>query len=632
MDLLTEAFIFLAAGVIAVPIASYLGLGSVLGYLIAGALIGPFVLKLFNDTDHVMHFAEFGVVMMLFLIGLELQPRVLWRMRNPILGLGGLQVILTTAAITGIAILFGVYWQTALAISLILSLSSTAIALQILSEKRLLKTPPGKASFAVLLFQDIAVLPIIAFLPLLALNTDFGVAASNAEHSSKSIIAHLAAWQQTLVILGVIASLIMFGRYLVRPIFRFISESGLREIFTAAALLLVIGIALLMNLVGLSPALGAFIAGVVLADSEYRHELETDIDPFKALLLGLFFISVGAGIDFSLIAAKPMIILGLVFGLVFVKFVILLLLAHLFKIHKSNKYWFAFTLAQGGEFGFVLLSLGLASDVIVKEMFSTLTVVIALSMVLTPILILFNEKWVQPKFKEIEDEVPDEIPDEVMEEQENEVIITGFGRFGQIIGRLLIANDFSVTVLDHNARHIARVREFGFKLFYGDGSRVDLLHTAGADKAKILVIAIQDRDKTMEIVTLAQKHFPHLKIMARAFDVMHFHELHALGVDYIEREMFHGSLNLGKNALKELGMSDYLAEHKAKLFANHDEETMRRLGEHRNDRKRYISESRCAQDEMIKILRSENGETVEALIKEETLEDEEITILKPEES
>ena len=595
MDLLTEAFIFLAAGVIAVPIASYLGLGSVLGYLIAGALIGPFVLKLISDAENILHFAEFGVVMMLFLIGLELQPRVLWRMRNPILGLGGLQVTLTTAAITGVAMLFGIYWQTALAIGLILSLSSTAIALQILGEKKLLKTEPGKASFAVLLFQDIAVIPIIAFLPLLALNTDFGVAAVQAESHSKSVIGHLTTWQQTLVIFSVIAALIMFGRYLIRPIFRFIAESGLREIFTAAALLLVIGIALLMNLVGLSPALGAFIAGVVLADSEYRHELEANIDPFKALLLGLFFISVGAGINFSLIASKPLLIIGLVLGLVLIKFVILLLLAHNFKLYKANKYWFSFTLAQGGEFGFVLLSLSLGAQVIEKEMVAILTVVIALSMVLTPILILFNEKWVQPKFQQIEAEVASE---ETMEKQDNPVIIAGFGRFGQIVGRLLIANDCAVTVLDYNARHIARVREFGFKLFYGDGSRVDLLHTAGADQAKIIVIAIQDREKTLEIVRLVQRHFPHLKIMARAFDVMHYHELHALGVDYIEREMFQGSLNLGKQALKELGMPAYLAEHKAKIFANHDEETMRRLGEHRNDQKRYISESRSAQDEI----------------------------------
>ncbi|MCL4114993.1 UNVERIFIED_CONTAM: hypothetical protein GTU68_036107 [Idotea baltica] len=597
MDLLTEAFVFLAAGVIAVPIASYLGLGSVLGYLIAGALIGPFALKLINDAENILHFAEFGVVMMLFLIGLELQPRVLWRMRNPILGLGGLQVTLTTAAITGIAIFFGIYWQTALAIGLILSLSSTAIALQILGEKKLLKTEPGKASFAVLLFQDIAVIPIIAFLPLLALNTDFGVVAAQAESHSTSIIGHLTTWQQTL-----------------GPIFRFIAESGLREIFTAAALLLVIGIALLMNLVGLSPALGAFIAGVVLADSEYRHELEANIDPFKALLLGLFFISVGASIDFSLIASKPLIILGLVFALVLIKFLILLLLAHSFKLYKANKYWFAFTLAQGGEFGFVLLSLSLGADVIEKEM-------------LTPILILFNEKWVQPKFRQFEEE----IPEEKMEEQENPVIIAGFGRFGQIVGRLLIANDCAVTVLDHNARHIARVREFGFKLFYGDGSRVDLLHTAGAEHAKIIVIAIQEREKTLEIVKLVQRNFPHLKIMARAFDVMHFHELDALGVDYIEREVFQGSLNLGKQALKEMGMPAYLAEHKAKIFASHDEETMRRLGQHRNDRKRYISETRSAQDEMIKILRSENGESVEELIEEENLVDETVTILKPEE-
>ena len=631
MDLLTEAFIFLAAGVIAVPIASYFGLGSVLGYLIAGALIGPFVLKLINDAENILHFAEFGVVMMLFLIGLELQPRVLWRMRNPILGLGGLQVTLTTAAITGIAMLFGIYWQTALAVGLILSLSSTAIALQILGEKKLLKTEPGKASFAVLLFQDIAVIPIIAFLPLLALNTDFGVVAVQAEGQShsRSLIGHLATWQQTLVIFSVLASLIMFGRYLIRPIFRFIAESGLREIFTAAALLLVIGISLLMNLVGLSPALGAFIAGVVLADSEYRHELEANIDPFKALLLGLFFISVGAGIDFSLIATKPLLIIGLVFGLVLVKFMILLLLAHRFKLYEANKYWFSFTLAQGGEFGFVLLSLSLGAEVIEKEMVDILTAVIALSMVTTPILVLFNEKWVQPKFEKIEGNTTEEAMSETMAQQDNPVIIAGFGRFGQIVGRLLVANDCAVTVLDHNARHIARVREFGFKLFYGDGSRVDLLHTAGAAEAKILVIAIQDREKTLEIVHLVQRHFPHLKIMARAFDVMHYHELHALGVHYIEREMFQGSLNLGKHALKVLGMSEYLAERKAKAFAKHDEETMRRLGEHRNDQKRYITETRSAQDEMIKILRSEHGESIEELIEEEKLEDETTTILKP---
>ena len=603
MGLLTEAFIFLAAGVIAVPIASRLGLGSVLGYLIAGGLIGPFALKLIKDTQSVMHFAEFGVVMMLFLVGLELQPQVLWRMRKPILGLGGLQVTLTTLVITGCAMALGLAWQTAVAIGLILSLSSTAIALQVLGEKKLMKTEAGKSSFAVLLFQDIAVIPIIAILPLLAF--EIIQFTDGEKNTSQNIIAHLATWQQTLIVLGVIATIILAGRYLTRPVFRFIAESGLREIFTAAALLLVIGIALLMNLVGLSPALGAFIAGVVLANNEYRHELEANIDPFKALLLGLFFISVGAGIDFSLIASQPFVIGGLVVALVLVKLAILWFLARSFGLLGGDKYWFTFALAQGGEFGFVLLSLASGTLVIGEETVGILTAVIALSMVLTPILMLLNEKLIQPLFDEDDNTGVDS---EVMEEQLNPVIIAGFGRFGQIIGRLLIANQYSVTVLDHSARHIARVREFGFKLFYGDASRADLLETAGAKEAKLLIIAIDDREKTNEIVELAQRHFPNLKILARAFDVMHFHELHALGVDYIERELFQGSLNLGKRALQELGMSVYSAQRQAELFAKHDEKTMLRLGKHRQDRKRYISEARSAQDEVMKILQAEKRE------------------------
>ena len=603
MDLLTVSFIFLAAGVIAVPIASRLGLGSVLGYLIAGALIGPFALKLIDNTQQIMHFAEFGVVMMLFLVGLELQPQVLWRMRKPILGLGGLQVILSTVAITAAAKLLGLDWQTALAIGLILSLSSTAIALQILGEKKLMKTESGKSSFAVLLFQDIAVIPIIAILPLLAI--DIIQIFDAEEHSNQNIIAHLATWQQALIVLGAIAAIILAGRYLTRPLFRFIAESGLREIFTAAALLLVIGIALLMNLVGLSPALGAFIAGVVLANSEYRHEIEANIDPFKALLLGLFFISVGAGIDFSLIASQPFVIGGLVLGLVLIKFAILWFLARSFGLLGGDKYWFAFVLAQGGEFGFVLLSLSSQTWVIGKETVGILTAVIALSMVLTPILILLNEKFVQPLFDQ---ENADDADEEEMEHQENTVIIAGFGRFGQIVGRLLMANQCSVTVLDHSARHIARIREFGFNLFYGDASRVDLLETAGAKEAKLFIIAIDDREKTNEMVELAKRHFPHLTVLARAFDVLHYHELKALGADHIERELFQGSLNLGKIALQELGVPAFNAERKASLFAKHDEETMHRLEEHREDRKRFISESQLAEDEMVQILKEENIE------------------------
>jgi monovalent cation:proton antiporter-2 (CPA2) family protein len=602
MNLLIEAFIFLAAGVIAVPIASRLGLGSVLGYLIAGALIGPFALQLINDPETIMHFAEFGVVMMLFLIGLELQPEILWRMRKTILGLGGLQVALTTAAIAGIVVALGLPWQTALAIGLILSLSSTAIALQILGEKKLMKTEAGKASFAVLLFQDIAVIPIIAILPLLAISVS---QAGGAAHDSHNLIAHLAAWQQTLIVLGVIAAIIFCGRYLTRPLFRFIAESGLREIFTATALLLVVGIALLMNLVGLSPALGAFIAGVVLANNEYRHELETDIDPFKALLLGLFFISVGAGIDFSLIVSKPVLIGALVLGLIAVKFAILWLLARSFGLLGGDKYWLTFALAQGGEFGFVLLSLSSQTQVIAKDTVGILTAVIALTMVLTPIMIVLTEKYVQPLFDQDD---KDDAATDMTEEQENQVIIAGFGRFGQIVGRLLIGNQCSITVLDHSARHISRVREYGFKLFYGDASRADLLKTAGAKQAKLLVIAIDDRQKTLEIVQLAQRHFPNLKILARAFDVVHYHELQDLGVDYIEREMFMGSLNMGIRALQELGMPADVAKRKAEVFAKYDEETTRRLSEHREDHKRFVSESRLAQNEMMRLLQEDNLE------------------------
>ncbi|GAA0417030.1 glutathione-regulated potassium-efflux system protein KefC [Cocleimonas flava] len=602
MDLLTQAFVFLAAGVIAVPIASRLGLGSVLGYLIAGALIGPSALKLINETEHVMHFAEFGVVMMLFLVGLELQPQVLWRMRKPILGLGGLQVIITTLAITGCAMALGLAWQTAMAIGLILALSSTAIALQILEEKRLMKSEAGKSSFAVLLFQDIAVIPIIALLPLLALSDITSTKVD--DHASSSIISHLVAWQQALIVLAVIASIIFIGRYLIRHLFRFIAESGLREIFTAAALLLVIGIALLMNLVGLSPALGAFIAGVVLANNEYRHELEANIDPFKALLLGLFFISVGAGIDFSLIAEKPLIIMGLVLALILVKFVILWVLARVFGLLRGDKFWFIFALAQGGEFGFVLLSLSSESNVIPKDIVGILTAVIALSMVLTPILILLNEKYIQPLY----DKDNNDSMEETMEHQHNPVIIAGFGRFGQIVGRLLIANQCSVTVLDHSASNIARVREYGFMLYYGDASRLDLLETAGAKEAKLLIIAIDSRKKTNEAVAMAKKHFPHLKVLARAYDVIHYHELRELGADHIEREVFQGSLSLGKKALQELGVPAYSAERKAALFAKHDEDTIHRLHEHRDDRKRFISESRIAQNEMMEIFKAENPE------------------------
>ena len=611
MDSLLQAFIFLSAGVVAVPIASRLGLGSVLGYLIAGVLIGPFALNLLSDATQLMHFAEFGVVMMLFLIGLELQPSLLWRMRMPILGLGGLQMGLTTAAITGIAMFFDQPWQTALSIGLILSLSSTAIALQILAEKNLMGAGSGKSSFAVLLFQDIAVIPIIAVLPLLAITAPLtGVDTANIAavviadaHSTSggNLIAHLPGWQQAVIIVLAVVTIILAGRFLSRPLFRFIADSKLRELFTATALMLVIGIALLMTTVGLSPALGAFTAGVVMADSEYRHELEANIDPFKALLLGLFFISVGASIDFKLLADRPFLILEIVLGLVALKFVILLFLAKLFKIPGGGRFWFSFALAQGGEFGFVLLASSLENRILHKETIDILTAAIALSMVLTPLLILLNEKFVIPRFKE--EKVT--APEEPMEEQDNPVIIAGFGRYGQIVGRLLIGNDVPVTVLDHSASHIERLRRFGFKVFYGDAGREDLLHTAGADKAKVLVVAVDDREKGNAILKMAKHSFPHLIVHIRAYDAMHYHELKNAGADFISRELFLSSLSMGEKTLQALGMRAYKAKRQARQFAIHDQKTTDRLGKHMSDNKRYISETRRAQEEVLNILRGD---------------------------
>ena len=598
MALLQEAFLFLAAGVIAVPIASRLGLGSVLGYLIAGVIIGPFVLGFVGETEHIMHFAEFGVVMMLFLIGLELQPPVLWQLRKPILGMGGLQVIVTALMIAGVAMLFGLSWQIGIAIGLILSLSSTAIALQILGEKNLMQTEGGKASFAVLLFQDIAVIPIIALLPLLSSQQGEPIKAT-AE--TGRYIDTLPEWQQPLVVIGVIISLILIGRYLMRPVFRFIAESHLREMFTATALMLVVGTALLMDMVGLSPALGAFIAGVVLANNEYRHELEANIDPFKALLLGLFFMSVGASIDFNLLLKHPMMISAVVIGLIVLKFVILWGLAKLFAIQGGYRYWFAFALAQGGEFGFVLLSFSLQNKVLPAELVDILTAAIALSMVLTPILILLNERLVQPRFEQGENASYEE----PMDEQHNPVIVAGFGRFGQIVSRLLVASGVAVTVLDHSATHIERVRRFGFKIFYGDASRDDLLHTAGAAQAKLLVIAVDDRATITKIVETAKHHFPNLKLYARAYDVVHYHELQLLGVDYIERELFLGSLHLGEMVLQGLGMRAYQARRKALQFAKHDRATNQRLSSFELGSKKYISVSQQARDEVIALLQAD---------------------------
>jgi monovalent cation:proton antiporter-2 (CPA2) family protein len=606
-DFFFQAFVYLMAAVLSVPIAKRLGLGSVLGYLIAGVIIGPFVLGFVGNegSDDVMHFAEFGVVMMLFLIGLELQPFLLWRLRVPILGLGGLQVLVTTLLVTVLSLVFGLSWQIGLAIGMILSLSSTAIVLQTLNEKGLMKTEGGQSSFSVLLFQDIAVIPMFALLPLLAIKNGStaslvanGVIFVAAEQQKASV----PGWQQALLVMVTVGGIIVAGRFLMRPIFRFIAATRLQEIFTATALLLVIGIALAMQQVGLSPALGTFVAGVVLADNEYRHELETNIEPFKGLLLGLFFISVGASINFDLLIQQPLLILGLVIGLAIIKFAVLFGLGWLFKLEASQNLLFAFALAQGGEFAFVLFSFATQNNVLTTSVGGILVAVVALSMVLTPLIMLINEKFVQSRFvtTTVEREA------DTIHDNENPVIIAGFGRFGQIVGRLLIANGFKATVLDHNPTQIDMLRRFGFKVYYGDASRIDLLHTAGARQAKLFVLAIDDREKTLETIDRVRKHFPHLKILARAIDRNHAYELIRRGVEVVERETFSSALDMGVEALKLLGFRSYRAHRAGNTFKNHDEEALRELADIEGDHTLWVARSRQLAKQLEQLLRSDD--------------------------
>ncbi|MEQ1854676.1 MAG: monovalent cation:proton antiporter-2 (CPA2) family protein, partial [Chthoniobacteraceae bacterium] len=470
---LGQAFVYLLAAVITVPVAKRLGLGSVLGYLIAGVAIGPSGLRLVGGAQDAMHFGEFGVVMMLFLIGLELKPSLLWRLRGPILGMGGLQVLATALLIGAVALLVARPWQEAFALGLILSMSSTAIVLQTLAEKNLLKTRGGQSCFSVLLFQDLAVIPILALLPLLTLNE---ISPADADHGGMSI-ERLPGWAQTLATFGSVAVIILAGRYLTRPVFRFIAGTRLREIFTSATLLLVIGIALLMETVGLSAALGTFLAGVVLADSEYRHQIETDIEPFKGLLLGLFFLSVGSGIDFGLLTGRPGMIAALVAGLVALKFCVLLPLARIFRSDWGESLLFALAMAQGGEFCFVLFTFAESHGVLGTDVTRPMIAAVALSMAVAPLLFLIYEKLVAPRFaKRKMQREPDAI-----EDHDHPVILAGFGRFGHVVGRLLRANGFGVTVLDSDADQVDLLGRFGMQSFYGDASRLDLLRAAGAE-------------------------------------------------------------------------------------------------------------------------------------------------------
>lgn len=608
---LYQASIYLAAAVIAVPIAARLGLGSVLGYLLAGIAIGPILGLVGSETVDLQHFAEFGVVMMLFLIGLELEPRALWDMRDKLIGLGGLQIALSTVAIMGGAMLIGQAWGPALAIGLTLALSSTAIVLQTLDEKGLMQTGGGRSVFSVLLTQDIAVIPILAFLPLLVVGLPMSISEDGSIHRAAddhgggdphgaaiSLVEGLPAWGVTLVTIGAIAAVILTGVFLTRPVFRFIHAANLREMYTALALLIVVSISFLMMLVGLSPALGAFLAGVVLASSEFRHELETDLEPFKGLLLGLFFITVGAGINFALLFSNVFAIVGLAVAVIVIKGAILWGLATVFGLRGRNRWLFALALAQAGEFGFVLTSFSVGQGVVSQSVAETMLLVIALSMLITPLLFIMYDVISRRMVDVVEQPEEDEI------DEEGPVIIAGIGRFGQIVNRLVTASGFKTVVLDHNMETIALMRRFGYKGFLGDPTRPDILRAAGIDKASVLVVALDDVEAATKLVEYAHKLRPDLHIVARAYDRLHVYRLYQAGARDIVREMFDGSLRAGRYVLENLGLSDYEASQAESVFYQHDRDAVRQLAElwdpdrPASQNKAYIERAKALQKEL----------------------------------
>jgi glutathione-regulated potassium-efflux system ancillary protein KefC/glutathione-regulated potassium-efflux system protein KefB len=600
MPFLIQAMVYLGAAVISVPIAKRLGLGSVLGYLIAGVVIGPFALSLVGEQGDIMKFAEFGVVILLFLIGLEVQPSTLWDMRKAIFGFGGAQVVGTSLAIAAASMLLGLPWQTALAVGMVLAMSSTAIVLQTLDEKGLRQGPVGRAAFGILLLQDLAVIPMFALLPTLA--TIAPTVHEAAGGHGASLVAHLPRWAQGLSVLAAVGVVVGGGRYLVRPIFRFIAEARLREIFTAAALLIVVGVANIMQTVGLSPALGAFLAGVVLAESEFRRELESDIEPFRGLLLGLFFITVGAGIDLRLVASQPLVLIGLVLGLMVLKFLVLFGLARLFGAPARGAAAVAAALAQGGEFAFVLLTFTVGAGVIGATLAALLTAAVAVSMALTPVAMILYERIAQmldaaiPKIERAADAFDDSEPD---------IIIAGFGRFGQITGRLLTANGFRSTVLDSDIEQIDLLRRFGRRVHYGDATRMDLLRAAGIERARMLIVALDDREKTVELVETARKAFPDLVILARAWDRRHAYDLLANGADAVERETFEAALALGTTALQKLGYRAHRAHRAGAIFRRHDRKSFEDLRPVWGQEEAYILASRDAAQTMDKLLNAD---------------------------
>ncbi|NBW50648.1 MAG: glutathione-regulated potassium-efflux system protein KefC [Betaproteobacteria bacterium] len=590
---LINSLIYLSAAVIAVPLSKAVGLGAIIGYLAAGIAIGPWGAGLVNNVEDILHFAEFGVVLMLFLVGLELEPRRLWSLRRSIFGWGALQVLGCTALLMLVAMACGVGWRLSLVGALGLALSSTAIALQVMGERNLMPTQSGQAAFSILLFQDVAAIPILALLPLLG-----------ASSGSNDGLAPMEYAQAAIKIIAVIAGIVLGGRLLLRPLFRWIARSRTPEIFTAAALLLVVGISALMLLVGLSMALGAFLAGVLLAESEYRRELETDIEPFKGLLLGLFFIAVGMSIDFGVLLASPGTMALVVLGFLGVKAVVIYGLARHIQLPGPERPVFTLLLAQGGEFAFVVFQAAAGANVFSAPTASLLIGAVAVSMLLSPLVLVAVDRWVLPRFAGRKGPALEEIA----EPQSAPVIIAGYGRYGQIVGRVLLAEGIPATVLDHDADMVEAARSFGYRVFFGDATRLDLLRTAGAGTARVLVVAVDDVEQSLAIVDLAREHFPTLPIVARARDVTHWNQLREREVTLVERELFESSLRSARSVLEVLGQPAHVARQSTMRFRQHNLQLFEKMRPHFKDRTKLIAAVKQGRQQLEEQMAQERAE------------------------
>lgn len=589
-NLLLAIFVLLTATVGLVPLAKFSGLGTILGYLAAGILVGPYGLELVSDTGTIRHISEFGIVLMLFLIGLEIQPLELWRMRTRVVGMGLTQIVLTALAVGGLAYGFGMSREAAIVVGLALAMSSTAIALQTIEQRGIMHTATGRGALAILLVQDVAVIPILAAIPLLA-----GVPSAALEGA-----AHPPDWRTAIEILAAFAIAILAGRYLMRPVMRFVAATGVREAFTALALAIVVGLSLLMQTIGLSPALGAFMGGLLLADSEYRHELQSDLEPFKGLLLGLFFISVGMSIAFSIVLENPFLVIAIVVGLVLIKVLVLFALATLFRMPIGERLLLAGLLSQAGEFGFVILQFAATQRGLAAPDLEIFTLAIALSMAITPFLLFGFDRLVAPHlYRAGAARDADEI------DTHQKVIVLGYGRFGQIVTRMLKAQGYQMTLIDDDPAQIDLVRRFGVKVFYGDGSRLDLLRAAGAADAELLVIAIRDRTRITQIAELVRRHFPHLKIAARAIDRTHAHDLMDVGVDAFERETFQSAVALAAKSLVTLGYRPEQAERLARAFEHHDGRILRESYKLRGDEAAYLGFVRSSLEMLDTVLQAD---------------------------